>query len=124
MDPDTITKQLSLAPSRCWQAGKERYDLKGNKLSGTWPETKWWHAWKVNGNLGISFFEKTTLIIDDLYPNRDFFCKINQDQGKTLLIIDLPGSSNQGSELPFSSIKKLAEMKINMGIEVFPMWGK
>lgn len=59
-------------------------------------------------------------MIGKLEARKDLFAEIERDGGSICLIIDLPGKHNIGSVLGWRDMARLAALKIDLGIEVFP----
>jgi len=50
----------------------------------------------------------------------EFIRSLAETGGSTSIIIQLPGKSNKGDEMNRINLRRLAALKINLGIEVFP----
>ena len=59
-------------------------------------------------------------ILDILERNAEFILRITNDGGTVTAIFNLPGEVNIGDELSWDYLGRLSNLKMGLGIEVFP----
>jgi hypothetical protein len=118
MDPARITEELRLKPNLSHRVGKPRMTPKGGPLPGLYRESAWSHWFRVERNR--LFFADVVKLIDRLEPHKNFLHEIVSGGGRISLIIHLPGDTNIGSTFHWQDMARLAALRINLGIEVFP----
>lgn len=120
IDPDVITKELGLEPYSYSKAGEDRTGPTGLPLEGKWENSSWNYVYRFFETR--KFLEKMAEIVDQLYSHRAFFLKLASEGCDISLNLNVPGIVHQGSMLSISAMEKMAEMKIRLGVEVFPDW--
>jgi hypothetical protein len=118
IDPESITRELKLVPSRYWHVGTPRKTPAGHALKGAYSDTMWNYA---------AYFEiehSASKIIEhfvDIIHNNDVFVKnITATGGTFTLAINLPGYRHIGGEISGEVLGILSSMGVNFGFEVFP----
>ena len=119
-DPSLITSQLNLEPSISQMSGDNRYTPKGRKLDGQYTESRWNYTWEFKHNQRVA--EELKSIVKKLLLHRDFMKNIINTKGSVELIINLPGSVNNGFCIDKEVIEVLNDIGIELGFEVFPEW--
>jgi len=122
MEPQKISDALDLEPQHSWKRGTPRMSPKGNRLEGFYKWTSWSHSWEHLGDR--LFFHFTQGILDGLVPNQAFFNRLSQEGGSSLFAISLFGQQNIGDNTSLEFQKTLTDMKIQLGVEVFPDWNE
>ncbi len=120
IDPEIITEQLGLVPFRAWRFGEPRLTPKGTLLAGVWRDSSW--SWQLKCQGKRAFFESVGKLVRELEPHSKFLSDLVLDGGNICLIVNLPGRKNIGDVLSWQLMAKMAHLKIDMGIEVFPDW--
>jgi hypothetical protein len=118
IDPDRITKTLGLIPHSSAMAGSERRTLAGDLLPGLHKDSAWSYSFRVTGNRRL--FSDAAKLIDKLEPHQAFLAELDHGGGSICFILDLPGDVNMGDVLPWRDMARLANLHIDLGIEVFP----
>ena len=118
MDPDRITEKLGLAPRHSATAGSVRKAPNGVILPGLHRTSSWSHSYRVEKNR--HFFSEVMKMIDRLEPQKALLNEIAGSGGSICLIADLPGDVNIGSEFPWRDMARLADLHIDLGVEVYP----
>lgn len=90
----------------------------GKSLPGVYRETIW--GWAKRIEQKRDFFEEVAKLGRQLQLHGNFIAQLNEQGGAISLIVDLPGDQNIGSILNWSDMKALADLRIDVGIEVFP----
>jgi hypothetical protein len=118
IDPDRITETLGLAPHLSAIAGSERTTPTGTVLPGPHKVSVWSHSFDVKGKR--RFFSDVDAMIDRLEPHKALLSAIADGGGNVMLIVHLPGDVNIGSTLRWREMARLANLHVDLGIEVFP----
>ena len=117
-DPDLITGQLKIAPTMTRAFGAPCKAPDGKLLSGTYKDSRWGWSTRVDGKR--NFFEDVAQLARRLKPHKEFLTALAETGGTTEIIVHLPGEANIGWTLPWSELGNLAELQVDLGIEVFP----
>lgn len=118
LDPDLISSRLDMIPRLKQCVGAARISERGEKLRGTYQDSRW--GWSSRIEDKREFFEEVVTLLDRLEPHKKFLEEIVESGGSIEIIIHLPGDVNIGWTLPWFELKRLAQLKIDLGIEVFP----
>jgi len=122
IDPFVITKELGLIPHLAHHVGKNRLTPKGRILAGQYRESVWGWSKDVEGKR--AFFDEVADLSIQLERHRHFLSKLVAEGATVSLILHLPGDVNIGSNLRSTDMKRLADLGIDLGIEVFPKWSR
>ena len=60
-------------------------------------------------------------LVNRLEPSRAYIRTLVDSGGSVLLIADLAGRTNMGDVMNWKELGRLAEMRISLGVEVFPV---
>ncbi len=118
IDPARITEELLLKPNLSHLAGSPRMTPKATPLPGVYRESAWSHWFRVERNR--LFFADVVKLIDRLEPHKNFLHEIVDGGGAIDLIVNLPGDTNIGDSFRWRDMARLAALRIDLGIEVFP----
>jgi hypothetical protein len=118
IDPVEITRQLGLAPDHSWKSGTQRKTPDGGKLPGVYKESMWNWSNRITGQR--NFFQAVDGFAEDLLPHKNWFLNLSKTGGYASLIVNLSGDTNIGADLRADTMKKLLELNIVLGVEVFP----
>lgn len=112
---DEISTGLELLPTNGWSVGDVA--PKGVRPSIR-AKTFWYQRSRVDG---VRFFAKSIEIMIENLSARTEFTRGFQESGGTIRIdLALPGSINIGDELSPSLLRKISDIRVGLGIEVFP----
>jgi len=107
-----------MVPHLSQRAGSERIAPNGERLPGVYRDSRWGWSRRVEGKR--EFFDEVAKLVNELTPHREVLSKIADDGGCTEIIVHLPGDINIGWSLRWINLKQLGELKIDLGVEVFP----
>lgn len=110
-----------MKPHMTQHAGAVRKTPKGDVLSGSYKESRWGWSKQVNGQR--NFFDEIAELLDRLEPHQAFITGIVNSDGVVEVIFHLPGDVNIGWDLKWPKLERLAKLRINLGVEVFPEFG-
>lgn len=91
---------------------------KGSPLPSLYSETRW--GWSCRFNDKRDFFDEVSNLLQKLLPHRQFLEEIVDSGGRVEAVVHLPGDVNIGSTLDWKQCKILAELRVDLGVEVFP----
>lgn len=117
-DPSEITRELGLTPHLAHKVGDARQTPQGTSLSGTYRETAWSHAFRVTDER--RFFRGADALMLGLEERASFLQHLSETGGTVCLIFDLFGEHNVGVVLKWQSLARLAALRVDLGVEVFP----
>lgn len=118
IDPAAISAALGRTPYQAWQAGMPRRTPSGHPMPSVGRESYWICTTEIRGQR--NFFAALVEEADRLASCADFLHGIAAAGGRVGLVVSLPGGVNIGATLPHAALKRLAELPIDLGIEVFP----
>ena len=120
MDPARISMELGLQPWHSWKAGEPRVTPVGKRLPGVNPTSYWVSREEVTGKR--LFFENVLELVSRLEPSSQFIAEIVDGGGFVSITVQLPGERNIGDSMDWPGLARIAALKIELGIEVFPDW--
>jgi hypothetical protein len=118
IDPQEITAALDRTPYQSWQAGAPRRTPSGHPMPSVGRESYWIWTIKVAGQR--NFFSALMDEAELLAARAEFLHGIVAAGGRISLTVSLPGDVNIGATLPHAAIRRLADLPLDLGIEVFP----
>jgi hypothetical protein len=121
--PDVITRELGIAPSRSYEAGKPRSTPKGTPLQGTYRES-YWNA----DPFGRGEYSSTDDLAEDaltevlqlLEPKRDFLLKLSIDGARVLVQVSSFSGRNYAFELSPDLMSRYAAIGVSLAHDVYP----
>ena len=116
--PSTITAGLGMEPKHSWFVGEPRMTPKGTPLTGIHDRTYWVVSTKVIGHR--FFFEEAVTLIQPLELSQAFIAEFVSTGGTLCLSIGLGGSRNIGDVIRSAHLRRLCDLGIDLGVEVFP----
>lgn len=117
IDPADITALLDIEPRYAWKAGEQAKTPIGTILNFKRKESYWCYSTYTDQRL---FFIEINQIITYLSPHKDFLHRIVAEGGRVQIDVGLLGSVNIGDTISLETLAKLVDLKIHLGIEVFP----
>lgn len=123
MDPEEITRILSLTPVRMHKAGDPRQTPKGKQLEGVYKETYWYTQLVPEGerSSGDELLEDFLFeVSEELQQFSNFFTRIRAEEGHIDLFIGTFGNRNYSYELPPKMLKAVGELGIALSFDVYP----
>jgi hypothetical protein len=119
IDPRRISNELGLKPYVSFRKGHPATAPSGHVLPHLPLESRWNHIYKFNGPKH-ALATSVERLLDSLASHRSFFQRMCRQGGSTQLYVQMPGDVNNGSTFPWELLKKLSDIRIGLGIEVFP----
>jgi len=123
INPDDITDNLGINPSRAWMAGLPRLGIKGNKLNGINEETYWTadlHKEKSIKSKKISFEDYLSKQVKRLNKSEKYFRRIRKSGGQIEFFIGLFCDKNMGVELPSALLARMSKLGIDLSLDIYP----
>jgi hypothetical protein len=117
IDPAEITKRLNIEPDHAWKVGEQAKTPAGTLLDYIRNQSYWSYGTHTNGK---QFSIEINQIIAYLSPHRDFIHRLVVEGGRVEIYLGLLGSINIGDTITVETLAKLTDLKVDLGIEVFP----
>ena len=117
-DPADITREFGFLPLRAWRCGEPRFTPKGTRLGGIWRDTRWSHGFELEENATIEAAIASAL--EKLAMTGRFLATLLETGGTAELILSLPGDAHQGASIRVEVLRRLADLGVSLGIELFP----
>jgi hypothetical protein len=120
IDPDVITRELGTGPKMAARAGSKITTPTGATLPSVYKSTVWsdWRDFEGKG----SFLAGAVPFLDLLELRKEFVGYIIKSGGSIDIILSLYGGVNMGDCIHWAILKRLVDLRINLGVEVFPKW--
>jgi hypothetical protein len=118
LDPEEVSAALHRQPAVSWKAGDQCVTPKGTRLSGVRTDGLWSLTFRYKGEKSIS--RNLEQILDDLTSHKDLFGKLDQLGAARALYLQLPGNANNGDRISPEVLRKLADLRLALELEVFP----
>nr|WDE41601.1 hypothetical protein [uncultured bacterium] len=123
IDPDEITKILSLAPTRKWLAGENRTTPKGTLLEGYYKESYWcgpFQEYEKYDSVNFELEECIDEFTNNFQKHSDFFNEIRSTGGSVELFVGLFIDGNSGIVFPSSLLSSLGGLCVDLSLDIYP----
>jgi hypothetical protein len=118
IDPSEITAMLGLEAAGSHRVGDRRMTPRGTLLEGNYPDTRWRHSTRYTTS-NQWFADKVESLVAHLLPHRAFLLRLLQTGGEVSLIVQFLGDGYFGDTIPQSTLAKIADLGLSLGIECF-----
>lgn len=118
VDPDTISRELSLEATRQKKAGERRTTPSGSSLAGTYPFSSWGHEFGTERASELT--DCLVAVLDRLEPHRSYFQDLVRDGGSIELFCGVFAEGNWDEILPHTLLRRLSEMAFDLRLDVYP----
>ena len=118
MAPEEITAALGLTPDHAWHVGHPRRTPAGTPLPGHHKQSYWCHTQNIEADR--AFFKGALRLLEKLEARSEFVLRLSETGGKVNMNVSLPGDTNIGDVIGWDGLKRFIELKVELGIEVFP----
>jgi Domain of unknown function (DUF4279) len=118
IDPSEITMALGLEPKFSHRVGDPRMTPTGTPIEGNYPDTRWRHSARYTVSHQW-FADRVESLVAHLLPHKAFLSRLLQTGGKLTLIVQFLGDGYFGDEIPQSTLAKIADLGLSLGIECF-----
>ena len=115
---EMLSRESGLVPSLCAQRGDQRIDRDGTKLAAVHPSSIWQHTRLVVHSRRFS--NGITSLLDALAPAAASIKAVRETGGSAQLILELDGTRNIGDVIQASQLRRLDELGLDFGLEVYP----
>jgi hypothetical protein len=115
----SITAALGVEPDGCESVGEPTGFINSKGIENI----AIWTAWSVSRDFeGLrQFFPPGLAVLNSVVGANDAYVRgLTETGGSVTLIFDLPGDVNLGSEMDPAGLARLADLKVDLGIEIFP----
>lgn len=118
LTPSDISDALGLEGHFAHCAGERKTMPDGTVREGAWPDTRWRHS--IRHELrGQHFADKVAELVERLLPHRNFLHEMRASGGHAELIVQFLGDGYCGDSIPSEALRKLADLKVDLGLEVY-----
>jgi hypothetical protein len=118
LDPLEISAALGLEAQFSSRVGDQRKTPEGQPLSGVYRDTRWRHS-RRHETSDQWFANDIAALIDDVERRKAFLGELRATGGKACLILQFLGDGRFGDKIPHSMLARLADLKLDFGIECF-----
>lgn len=113
-----LTSAFGVAPMLHWKAGDERQSAAGTSIPGRQRESLW--SWWIDVENKRYFSDAVTDVLETLDRGKECIRRVVSTGGAAVLIVELQGGRNIGDVIGLKQLAQLADIGIQLGIEVFP----
>lgn len=118
-DPlDCLTTATGLTPHVQHKKGEPRVTPNGVPLPGTYSDSRWSYSEVTRDSR--RFHVGVRRAMDLLEPAAEVLQQLRTSGGRVEIILHLRGERNVGDYIEIPDLKRLADLGINLGVEVFP----
>lgn len=118
IDPELISRELSLKPYSAFKNGSVRTLPNGNVLPGLATQSSWNHIYRYSGDHQLG--EVVEGVVKLLEEHKAFVLKLCLQGGSCQIYLQLPGDVNVGGVLPWQLMHRISSVRAELGVEVFP----
>jgi hypothetical protein len=121
---DELSKIPGLNSSTVATYGQERYSHTGQKLSGTYRDSRWGFDFETSDEWrkseGESIPEAISSIVSKLYPYKELLVSLSDDGADLQLIVSWYVDRNVADRLPLEIMRKLIELRLTPWFDLYP----
>jgi hypothetical protein len=117
IDPSDISDTLGLEACNAHRVGDQRVTPKGNRLSGTYPDTRWRHSVRYEVRRQ-HFAREIQGFVNRLIPHKEFLHHLRATGGRTCLNLQF-GDGYFGDEIMRDTMAQMVDLKLDFSIECF-----
>jgi hypothetical protein len=114
---DDLTNLLGLQPHRVWQVGGARTTPKGKTIGGVWQDSAWLSDQEVSFDTTDAAIKNYICRLQDAFER---ILDITNTGGRAVLVFRMSGSENYGFVLSPDQLRELAQLGVEVSVEVFP----
>jgi hypothetical protein len=116
--PELITRALALQPThRPTRKGEAKTTPKGIPREGYWEFSHWSHSFEIIQDRElVPFLERLARTLE---PHREFLWRIVDEGGAVECFVGVFTDTNCDQVLPFDLLGKLAELRIDLRLDVY-----
>lgn len=120
IDPEDITRALSIAPTHACKAGSGRTTPKGHPLPGVNRETFWLYHFgrKAKGEAG-ALTETLVAMNQSLSSKREFLRALRESGGRVEYFIGWFTDFNSGEVLDWHLLQQCGDLGIDLALDVY-----
>jgi Domain of unknown function (DUF4279) len=118
LKPPEITASTGLRPKITHCVGGRRETPKGTELQGTYPDTRWRYSRRYRTK-HQHCASKVDELLDRLTKRRAFLRELRATGGRACVVVQFLSTGYFGDEIPVRTLKKMAELDLDFGIESY-----
>ena len=116
--PADISQALGMEGHSSRRVGDRRKTPKGTLLPGVYPDTRWRHS--IRHTVTEQWFApEVEAFVRRLEPHKEFLASLRETGGSAALIIQFLGDGYLADNVPPTTLAKLGELGLSLGIECF-----
>jgi hypothetical protein len=118
LDPADISRALGMEGHFSRRVGDQRKTPKGTLLPGVYPDTRWRHS--IRRTVTEQWFaSEVVAFVGRLEPHKEFLANVRATGGSATVIIQFLGDGYLADDIPLTTLAKLGELGLSLGIECF-----
>lgn len=121
IDPGEVTREFGLTPHVAFRKGCVRTLQNGKELPGVSRDSRWNHVYRFS--MGRRVGEALAQIVTFLEGHKAFIKKLCLHGASFELYVQLPGTTNIGDSISWDLLRRMSQLRVSLGIEVFPRLG-
>jgi len=118
IDPEDISRALSLSPSRQTKVGQQRATPAGGPLEGTYQFSSWRHQFDTSSVIDLSEF--LAWLVQRLEQHTGYFVNLAREDGSVVLLCTILADGNWDEEFQHTLLRRLSDMAIDLRLDVYP----
>jgi hypothetical protein len=118
LDPSDISRALGMEGHSAHRAGDQKKTPKGTLSPGVYSDTRWRHS--IRHTVTEQWFaSQVEGFVARLEPYKEFLTNLRETGGSATVIIQFLGDGYLADNIPLTTIAKLGELGLSLGIECF-----
>jgi hypothetical protein len=118
MNPAEISKVVGLTPKRTTSAGEPRTTPRGERLAGAYEFSHWTHSFDIQRATELALVLEE--LVERLQGHELFFHRVVREGGVVELFCGVFAAGNWDEVLPHSLMGRLAALRIDLHLDVYP----
>lgn len=118
IDPGEVTREFGLTPHVAFRKGCVRALQNGKELPGVSRDSRWNHVYRFSK--GHRLGDALAQVVTFLEGHKAFIKKLCLQGASFELYVQLPGAKNIGDSIPWDLLRRMSQLRVSLGIEVFP----
>lgn len=117
IDPAEISTALGLQGHFQQKQGDARSTPKGNVIGGVYRDSRWRHVTRHESKQHFAVF--LSEFVSSLATHKNYFANLLSDDASIQIVVSFLGDGYYGDKIPRSVLAQIAELGMDLGIEVF-----
>lgn len=121
VDPGELSREFGLTPHVAFRKGSVRILENGKKLPGVSRDSRWNHVYRFSKDRRVG--DALAHVMTFLEGHKGFIKKLCLQGASFELYVQLPGATNIGDSISWELLRRMSQLRVSLGIEVFPQLG-